>query len=93
VKTKEQRMFEKLGHESLNPVDYLRPKRIAIVISNAANSTDRIACRFLMERVCPSVSRLQKADYEVEGFSPDGSARKADAVSYPHDPSRWSAAI
>jgi len=36
---KEQRMFEKLGHESLTPVDYRRPKQIAIVISNAANST------------------------------------------------------
>ena len=34
---KEQRMFEKVGHESLNPVDYRRPKRVAIVIS--ANST------------------------------------------------------
>jgi hypothetical protein len=36
---KEQRMFERLGRESLNPVDYRRPKRIAIIISNAANST------------------------------------------------------
>jgi hypothetical protein len=36
---KEQRMFEKLGHESLTPVDYRRPKRIAVIISNAANST------------------------------------------------------
>jgi hypothetical protein len=36
---KEQRMFEKLGHESLTPVDYRRPKQIAIVISNAANLT------------------------------------------------------
>jgi hypothetical protein len=36
---KEQRKLEKLGHESLNPADYRRSKRIAIVISNAANST------------------------------------------------------
>jgi hypothetical protein len=46
---KEQRMFEKLGHESLTPVDYRRPKQIAIVISNAANlTTARMACRFLI---------------------------------------------
>jgi hypothetical protein len=36
---KEQRMFERLDHESLNPVGYGRPKRIAIIISNAANAT------------------------------------------------------
>ena len=35
----EQWMIEKLGHENLNPVDSRRPKRVAIVISNAANST------------------------------------------------------
>jgi putative intracellular protease/amidase len=88
----EQRMFEKLGHENLNPVDFRRPKRVAIVISNAAKSTTTgWPVGFWWSELAHTFHAFKERGYEIEVFSPDGGACQADAMSDPHDPSRWSA--
>jgi putative intracellular protease/amidase len=85
-------MNEKLGHEDVNPVDSRQPKRVAIVISNAAISINTgWPVGFWWSELAHTFHVFAERGYEVEIFSPDGGACKADAMSDPHDPSRWSA--
>src|SRR5579872_938077 len=88
----ERHMSERLGHENINPVDPRRNKRIAIVISNAAvSNTTGWPVGFWWSELAHTFHAFVERGYDVEVFSPDGGACKADDVSDPRDPSRWSA--
>lgn len=85
-------MGEKLGHEDINPVDPRRPKRVAIVISNAATSTSTgWPVGFWWSELTHPFHMFVERGYEIEVFSPDGGRCEADAMSDPRDESRWSA--
>jgi putative intracellular protease/amidase len=88
----EQRMTEKLGHKDVNPVNSHRSKRVAMVISNATTSTSTgWPVGFWWSELAHPFHLFTERGYEIEVFSPDGGACKADAMSDPHDVSRWSA--
>lgn len=83
---------EKLGHRDINPVNARRPKRVAMVISNSAISTSTgWPVGFWWSELAHPFHLFTERGYEIEIFSPDGGACKADAMSDPRDPSRWSA--
>ncbi len=85
-------MGEKLGHQNINLVSPRRPKRVAMVISNAAISTSTgWPVGFWWSELAHPFHLFTERGYEIEVFSPDGGSCKADAMSDPHDVSRWSA--
>lgn len=85
-------MGERLGHEDVNPVDPRRPKRIAIVISNPATSTNTgWPVGFWWSELAHTFYMFIERGYEIEVFSPNGGPCKADVMSDPRDASRWSA--
>lgn len=85
-------MSERLGHEDVNPVYPRRPKRVAIVISNAAKSTSTgWPVGFWWSELTHTFHMFVERGYEIEVFSPDGGRCEADAMSDPRDESRWSA--
>ncbi len=75
-----------------NVVDAKRRKRVAIVISNPATSTTTgWEVGFWWSELTHPYYELTEKGYEVEVFSPAGGACRADAMSDPRDPSRYSA--
>ncbi|WP_143198036.1 hypothetical protein [Bradyrhizobium sp. AS23.2] len=85
-------MGEKLGHEDVNPVDPHQPKRIAIVVSNAAISGNTgWPVGFWWSELTHTFHMFIERGYEVEVFSPNGGRCEADPMSDPRDESRWSA--
>jgi putative intracellular protease/amidase len=78
----------------LNPnvVNAQHPKRIAIVIANAATSTTTgWPVGFWWSELTHTYLAFSDVGYEVEVFSPDGGSCRADALSDPADPSGYSA--
>jgi putative intracellular protease/amidase len=83
---------EKLGHQNINLVNPRRPKRVAMVISNAATSTSTgWPVGFWWSELAHPFHQFTECGYEIEVFSPDGGACTADGMSDPRDVSRWSA--
>jgi putative intracellular protease/amidase len=75
-----------------NVVNPARKKRVAIVIANPATSTTTgWPVGFWWSELTHSYYLLTESGYEIEVFSPDGGACKADALSDPRDPSGYSA--
>jgi putative intracellular protease/amidase len=74
-----------------NVVNPARRKRVAIVIANPATSTTTgWPVGFWWSELTHSYYLLSESGYEVEVFSPDGGACKADPLSDPRDPSGYS---
>lgn len=81
-----------MSHQSLNPVNPTRPKRVAVVISNpAVSSTTGWPVGFWWSELTHPYFQFTEAGYEVEVFSPDGGRCEADSMSDPDDTSRWQA--
>jgi putative intracellular protease/amidase len=75
-----------------NVVNPARKKRVAIVIANPAISTTTgWPVGFWWSELTHSYYLLTESGYEIEVFSPDGGACKADALSDPRDKSGYSA--
>ncbi|PZV38594.1 type 1 glutamine amidotransferase domain-containing protein [Mesorhizobium kowhaii] len=74
-----------------NPVDALKPKRVAIVIANpAVSTTTRWPVGFWWSELTHPWFAFTERGYAVEIFSPDGGKCEADALSDPRDPSGYS---
>ena len=74
-----------------NPVNPTRRKRVAIVIANpAVSTTTGWPVGFWWSELAHPYHEFTEKGYEVEVFSPDGGACKADALSDPRDPSGYS---
>jgi putative intracellular protease/amidase len=81
-----------VSHKNLNRTDPGRPKRVAIVISNAAVSTTTgWPVGFWWSELTHPFFHFTEAGYEVEVVSPNGGACQADAMSDPEDASQWQA--
>jgi putative intracellular protease/amidase len=81
-----------VSHKNLNPSTPGRPKRVAIVLSNAAvSSTTGWPVGFWWAELTHPYFKFTEAGYEVELFSPDGGRCEADAMSDPEDASGWQA--
>jgi putative intracellular protease/amidase len=81
-----------MAHSNLNPVDPAKPKRAAIVISNAAVSTSTgWPVGFWWSELTHPYFAFTEAGWEVDVYSPDGGACEADALSDPEDASHWQA--
>jgi putative intracellular protease/amidase len=75
-----------------NVVNPLKPKRIAIVLSNpGTSSTTGWPVGFWWSELTHPYFSLTERGYTVEVFSPAGGACVADAMSDPRDPSGYSA--
>ncbi|MBI1188883.1 MAG: type 1 glutamine amidotransferase domain-containing protein [Alphaproteobacteria bacterium] len=86
-------MSNRPGHKDPNPANpNAAPKRVAIVVSNAATSGQTgWPIGFWWSELAHPYHAFIEAGYEVEVFSPDGGPCIGDALSDPRDPSRWSA--
>jgi putative intracellular protease/amidase len=74
-----------------NVVNSKAVKRIALVISNPTiSSTTQWPVGFWWAELTHPYYLFTEAGYQVEIFSPDGGACQADAMSSPHDPSKYS---
>ncbi len=74
-----------------NPVNSMKPKRIAIVISNpAVSTTTGWPVGFWWSELTHPYLAFTEQGYEVEIFSPEGGACEADAMSDPRDPTKYS---
>jgi putative intracellular protease/amidase len=81
-----------MTHSNLNPVDPARPKRAAIVISNAAvSSSTGWPVGFWWSELTHPYYALTEAGWEVDVYSPAGGSCEWDAMSDPEDDSRWQA--
>src|SRR5436189_5065971 len=81
-----------MTHSDLNPVNPNKPKRAAIVISNAAVSTTTgWPVGFWWSELTHPYYMLTEKGYAVEIFSPNGGKCEADGMSDPRDPSGYSA--
>src|SRR5438105_14586799 len=79
--------------KNLNVVSPKTPKRVAIVLSNAAvSSTTGWPVGFWWSELTHPYHEFTERGYEVELFSPLGGKCAADAMSDPRDPSGYSAA-
>jgi len=77
---------------SLRDPNVARPRRIAIVIANAATSTTTgWPVGFWWSELSHPYLAFTEAGYAVDLFSPDGGRCEADAMSDPRDPSGYSA--
>jgi putative intracellular protease/amidase len=75
----------------VNPVNPHKPKRVAIVISNAAVSTTTgWPVGFWWSELTHPWFAFTERGYKVEIFSRDGGKCEADALSDPRDPSGYS---
>lgn len=75
-----------------NLVNPSKPKRVAVVIANAAvSSTTGWPVGFWWSELTHPYYRFQEEGYEVEIFSPAGGKCEADAMSDPRDASGYSA--
>ena len=74
-----------------NPVNPTQRKRVAIVIANpAVSTTTGWPVGFWWSELAHPYHEFTEKGYEVEVFSPDGGACRADALSDPRDPSGYS---
>lgn len=74
-----------------NVVNPKKPKRVAIVVANpAVSSTTGWPVGFWWSELTHPYFFLTEAGYDVEIFSPEGGACRADAMSDPRDPSGYS---
>ena len=74
-----------------NPVNRAHPKRVALVVSNAATSTTTgWPVGFWWSELTHPFHEFTEKGYEVTVFSPDGGACAPDAMSDPRDPSGYS---
>lgn len=74
-----------------NPTNKSKPKRVAIVLANAAtSSTTGWPVGFWWSELTHPYYAFHEAGYEVELFSPAGGACVADAMSDPRDASGYS---
>jgi putative intracellular protease/amidase len=74
-----------------NVVNPQHPKRIAVVIANPATSTTTgWPVGFWWSELTHTYLAFSDVGYEVEVFSPDGGACRADGLSDPADPSGYS---
>jgi putative intracellular protease/amidase len=81
-----------MSHKHLNPLNPDKPKRVAIVISNAGTSTTTgWPVGFWWAELTHPYLLFTEAGYQVEIFSPRGGACTADAMSDPQDASQWQA--
>jgi putative intracellular protease/amidase len=81
-----------MNHKDLNPVNSERPKRVAIVISNPAQSTTTgWPVGFWWSELSHPYFRFTDLGYEVDIYSPSGGSCEADAMSDPEDASQWQA--
>ncbi|HUO70961.1 MAG TPA: type 1 glutamine amidotransferase domain-containing protein [Solirubrobacteraceae bacterium] len=81
-----------MSHKNLNPVNPNRPKRAAIVISNAAVSTTTgWPVGFWWAELTHPYFHFTEAGWEVDIYSPNGGKCEADAMSDPEDASQWQA--
>jgi putative intracellular protease/amidase len=81
-----------MSHKHLNPLNPDKPKRVAIVISNAGTSTTTgWPVGFWWAELTHPYFLFTEAGYQVEIFSPRGGACTADAMSDPQDASQWQA--
>jgi putative intracellular protease/amidase len=78
--------------KDVNVVSAKRRKRVAIVISNPAQSTTTgWPVGFWWSELTHPYYKFREKGYEVEIFSPNGGKCEADAMSDPRDPSGYSA--
>jgi putative intracellular protease/amidase len=81
-----------MSHKDLNPVNSERPTRVAIVISNPAQSTTTgWPVGFWWSELSHPYFRFTALGYEVDIYSPSYGRCEADAMSDPEDASRWQA--
>jgi putative intracellular protease/amidase len=81
-----------MSHKALNPVNPVRPKRVAIVISNpAVSTTGGWPVGFWWAELTHPYFHFIEAGYQVEVFSPNGGPCQADGMSNPEDASQWQA--
>ena len=81
-----------MSHSDLNPVNPAKPKRAAIVISNAAVSTSTgWPVGFWWSELTHPHYAFSEAGWQVDIYSPDGGDCTWDAMSDPDDQSRWQA--
>ncbi|MER8418872.1 type 1 glutamine amidotransferase domain-containing protein [Mesorhizobium sp. M1329] len=74
-----------------NPLDPLRPKRVAMVLSNpAVSTTTGWPVGFWWSELTHPWLAFTERGYEVAIFSPEGGKCEADALSDPGDPSGYS---
>ncbi len=75
-----------------NAVNPAPKKQVAVVIANPATSTTTgWPVGFWWSELTPWFHLLAESGYQIQVFSPDGGACKADALSNPRDASRYSA--
>jgi putative intracellular protease/amidase len=75
-----------------NPVNPKRPKRVALVLANPAQSTTTgWPVGFWWSELTHPFYEFTEAGYEVEVFSPKGGKCEPDGLSDPRDPSGYSA--
>lgn len=81
-----------MTHSNRNPVNPDKPKRAAIVISNAAVSTSTgWPVGFWWSELTHPYFTFTEAGWEVDIYSPDGGSCAWDAMSDPEDESQWQA--
>jgi putative intracellular protease/amidase len=81
-----------MTHSDLNPVNPGRPKRAAIVISNAAVSTTTgWPVGFWWSELTHPYYAFTEVGWDVDVYSPDGGRCEWDAMSDPEDASQWQA--
>jgi putative intracellular protease/amidase len=79
-------------HSDLNPVNPAKPKRAAIVISNAAVSTSTgWPVGFWWSELTHPHYAFTEAGWQIDIYSPEGGNCDWDAMSDPDDASRWQA--
>lgn len=77
--------------QNANPVSQIRPKRLALVISNPATSTTTgWPVGFWWSELTHPYFAFHEAGMQVDLFSPLGGACAPDAMSDPRDPSGYS---
>jgi putative intracellular protease/amidase len=81
-----------MTHSDLNPVNPKRPKRAAIVISNAAVWTSTgWPVGFWWSELTHPYYAFTEVGWNVDVFSPQGGSCAWDAMSDPEDASQWQA--
>lgn len=80
-----------MSHFDPNPVSDVRPKRVALVISNPATSPNTgWPVGFWWSELSHPYFAFQEVGYQVDVFSPRGGACVADTLSDPRDQSGYS---
>jgi len=81
-----------MSNKNLNPVNPDSPKRVAIVVSNPAQSTTTgWPVGFWWSELTHPHFKLMEKGHQVEIFSYFGGKVEADAMSNPEDASQWQA--